>query len=59
METIGIETEEKKTVDGVVVATLVCQRCGRKWQPRPAVGRRLCPKCHSPNWDLPIEKKEE
>jgi Zn finger protein HypA/HybF involved in hydrogenase expression len=35
---------------------LICQRCNHKWTPRNA-RVYLCPKCHSPKWDEPIEQK--
>ena len=31
-------------------------RCGHEWVPRAGTERpRVCPKCKSPNWDLPYK----
>ena len=42
----------KLTVDGYL-----CSRCGHKWQRRKKVEPVCCPKCKSPYWDRPREKK--
>jgi predicted Zn-ribbon and HTH transcriptional regulator len=58
LETIEIIKEEEEMARGrAILPTLTCKRCGHKWIPRissPAV----CPNCHSPYWDKPIQTKK-
>ena len=35
-----------------------CKRCGHQWTPRRPV-IRVCPKCHSPYFDVPKRNKPE
>jgi len=34
-----------------------CARCGHRWVPRSEAHPTICPKCKSPYWDRPREKK--
>ncbi|MBI4362265.1 MAG: hypothetical protein HY558_03740 [Euryarchaeota archaeon] len=44
----------KITLDG-----LKCERCDHEWIPRhPEENPRVCPKCKSPYWDRPRQKRE-
>lgn len=35
-----------------------CLRCGHTWVPRGERRPRMCPKCKSVNWDVPLYKEE-
>ena len=46
----------KATLGLVPVAGARC-RCGHEWRPRKRGEKpRVCPKCKSPNWDLPKQQ---
>ena len=36
---------------------LKCNRCGHKWFPRQEREPKSCPKCHSPYWNKPRDKR--
>ena len=38
---------------GIGIPVLTCLRCGHKWVPRKPMYPRVCPKCHSPYWNVP------
>lgn len=44
--------EIKITVEGYK-----CERCGYEWVKRKEEKPRVCPKCHSPYWDIPRKQK--
>ena len=35
-----------------------CERCGHEWIPRMKENPRVCPKCHSPYWDVQRNNKK-
>jgi len=41
----------------IVLTQLECTRCPHKWFPRSTELPRVCPKCTSPYWNKPIERK--
>lgn len=41
----------------ILIEGFLCERCGHKWVPRLKENPRVCPKCHSPYWDKPRNKK--
>lgn len=34
-----------------------CERCSHIWVPRSEREPTVCPKCKSPYWDRPVERK--
>ena len=40
------------------VYAYICDRCGHKWVPRQqGVEPKVCPKCKSPYWSRPRQRK--
>ena len=35
-----------------------CERCEHEWVPREEQPPRVCPRCKSPYWDRPRQKKQ-
>lgn len=51
-----MELEKEQTIGMVYLYGCRC-RCGHEWLPRNKGDKpRVCPKCKSPNWDLPRKK---
>jgi len=44
--------------DKIDIPYLKCTRCKHKWVPRKPQPPKECPKCRSPYWDRPIERKK-
>jgi hypothetical protein len=41
----------------ITVMGFRCDRCGHEWIPRNTAGEpRVCPKCHSPWWNRPVQR---
>ena len=34
-----------------------CERCGHEWLPRTGEEPRVCPRCKSPYWNRPRQRK--
>jgi len=41
----------------IEMPTLKCLRCGGEWIPRRPQKPKHCPKCNSPYWDKPRQRR--
>jgi len=54
LQSNSIMAKVKILIDG-----FQCERCEHKWAPRMKKNPRVCPKCHSPYWDIPRKNKNK
>jgi len=49
----------KKPIPEFRLMTFICLRCDRMWYPRKPVKPTVCPRCHSPYWNMPKNIKKD